>query len=467
MESEQFQHQASRNCQQQVTDSSRLKRPRSYLSPPYHQNGESQQRSQAANTSSSHSSEKKKIDFPPLIATFKGPQQATIRELADELISNWKNQHGIDLSITARFGHMHSFLVFANDSPTFESLLDPIRWPDSLKGVEMSVKSPRQLPAEYSLIIQQFHRNWNEEEILLELKQNYASLVKLTRMKVKDGSPLNAVRADFRSRDEVTSVLRLGKIKVGSMVQPVKQYHLPIRINKCMKCLQHDHTTNTCTRRRLCPRCAEEHSLEKGCSNKEKCANCGGDHYSGHSACPIVQDRRRVLLDQAQRTKAELLVEVEQRLHQQNNGSRQDPSVLIDGNLPEPYSRVVNHPRDQPLQRNIELTLNAFLAKMERRLEDFSSRITSQLCEIEKKVNVYADRQQKQDKIINEIILPSIQALHHAISRTPNKNKSQNDLPKLLEDINRIVTEYSQQPDTHIQQTSPEHFNTSVINVSH
>ena len=37
------------------------------------------------------------------------------------------HQHGIDLIITARFGHMHSLLIFADDSPTFESLLDPSR----------------------------------------------------------------------------------------------------------------------------------------------------------------------------------------------------------------------------------------------------------------------------------------------------------------------------------------------------
>jgi hypothetical protein len=128
---------------------------------------------------------------------FSGDQQSSIKEITDELISKWKNQHGIDLILTARFGHMHSLLIFADDSSTFESLLDPNRWPKELKEVEIVVKPPRQLPPDYSLIIQQFHRNWNEDEWLYELQQRYVSLFKITRMRVKDGSPLNAVRADF------------------------------------------------------------------------------------------------------------------------------------------------------------------------------------------------------------------------------------------------------------------------------
>jgi hypothetical protein len=189
---------------------------------------------------------------------------------------------------------MHSLLVFADDSSTFESLLDPNRWPKELKEIEIEVKAPRQLPPDYSLIIQQFHRNWNEDEWLYELQQRYVSLFKITCMRVKDGSPLYAVRADFKSIDEVKTLIRSGRINVGSMIHP-------IRINKCLKCLRHDHTTSSCIRPRLCSRCAEEHSLEHGCQNKEKCINCEGDHTSGHSACPIVQEKRRALVDQSKK----------------------------------------------------------------------------------------------------------------------------------------------------------------------
>ncbi|CAF4742888.1 unnamed protein product [Rotaria sp. Silwood1] len=392
-----------------------------------------------------HPTPDSKISFPPIVVKFIGEQQASIKEITDDLISKWKSQHGINLAITARFGHMHSLLVFADDSPTFESLLDPNRWPRTLKEADLEVKVPRQSPPEYSLIIQQFHRNWNEDEWLTELQHRYVSLYKLTRMRVKDGSLLNAVRADFKSIDEVKTLIRSGKINVGSMIHPVKPYHLPLRINKCLKCLRHDHTTKSCSQPRLCPRCAAEHSLEHGCPNHEKCINCGsGDHISGHSACPIVQEKRRALVEQAKRKRAELLVLAERQHHY--NYQERDYPALINHNLSHSSSHISHQPvgssqrsyaqatlnqREQAPKQNIEHVLSSFLDKMERRLDEFSSRLSSQLCDIEKKINVYSDRQLEMENIINELILPSIQELSRIVSQSSkNRNKL---LPLLYE----------------------------------
>ncbi|CAF2927596.1 unnamed protein product [Rotaria sp. Silwood2] len=158
-----------------------------------------------------------KISFSPIAVKFVGKQQTLIKEVTDDLTSKWKNQH----------------------------VLDPNKWSRALKEVNIDVKVPRQLPPEYSLVIQQFHRNWNEDEWLTELEQLYVSLYKITGMQVKVGSPLNAVRTDFESIEEVKTLIRSGKINVGSMIYPVQSYHLPIRINKCFR---HDRTTKNCTR---------------------------------------------------------------------------------------------------------------------------------------------------------------------------------------------------------------------------
>ncbi|CAF1176840.1 unnamed protein product, partial [Rotaria magnacalcarata] len=264
----------------QTTERTTNKRPRSYVSPSDQQQTDVHRKIDSRHQQVTHPAAYSKISFPPIVVKFKADQQASIKEITDDLILKWKNQHGIDLIITARFGHMHSLLVFADDSSTFESLLDPNRWPRTLNEVEIAVNIPRQFPPAYSLIIQQFHRNWSEDEWLIELQQRYVSLYKITRMRVKDGSPLNAVRADFKSIEEVKTLIESGKINIGSMIHPVKLYHLPMRVNKCLKCLRHDHTTKSCSQPRLCPRCAQEHSLEHGCHNNEKCVNCGGDHIS-------------------------------------------------------------------------------------------------------------------------------------------------------------------------------------------
>ncbi|CAF4620163.1 unnamed protein product, partial [Rotaria sp. Silwood2] len=167
--------------------------------------------------------------------------------------------------------------------------------------------------------------------------------------------PLNAVRADFKSIEEVKTLIRSGKINVGSMIHPVKPYHLPIRVNKCLKCLKHDHTTRSCTRPRLCPRCADEHSLEHGCPNQERCINCGGDHISGHSACPIVQEKRRVLVEQSKRQRTELLVLAERQQHRYDFHERDYPTLGND-NLQLPSSQMPQQTTESSQKSYAEMT---------------------------------------------------------------------------------------------------------------
>ncbi|CAF3360716.1 unnamed protein product [Rotaria socialis] len=368
---------------------------------------------------------------------------------------------------------MHSLLIFADDSSTFESLLDPSRWPKTLKDVDIEVKTPRQLPPAYSLIIQQFHRNWNEDEWLTELQQHYVSLYRITRMRVKEGSPLNAVRADFKSIDEVKTLVRSGKINVGSMIHPVKPYHLPIRINKCLKCLRHDHSTKTCSLPRLCPRCAEAHSLENGCPNHERCINCGGnDHMS---------EKRRNLVEQSKKQKAELLILTDRQQHQYNFQENDHPALANDDprNIPShmqqqitessqrSYAQAILKQRKQNPQQNIEYTLSSFISKMDSRLENFSSRLSSQLCDIEKKIDVYADRQCQLEKIINEIILPSIQLLGRISLQSPKKRNGQEDFNAFNNKINEILLNQKHQTNYLNQQLITDHTDSPTTYVYH
>jgi hypothetical protein len=76
----------------------------------------------------------------------------------------------------------------------------------------------------------------------------------------------------------------------------------------------------------------------------------------------------------------------------------------------------------------MEYTLSSFLNKMEHRLEEFSFRLSSQLCEIEKKLNVYSNWQNKLEKIVHEIILPSIQVLGRTTLHSPKKRNNQDEL---------------------------------------
>lgn len=430
------------------------KRPRSYTSPPARDFTEANQSITQKNQMTSSNEAGTKIVFPPFVFKFIGEQKATIKEITDELILGWKQQHGIDLCITARFGHMQSVLIFTDEAASFESLLSTSRWPRSLSGVEVNVKEQRQLPPEYSLVIQQFHRNWDERDWIDEMQARYPSLSKMTRMRIKDGSPLNAVRADFTSVEEVRQIIKLGKICVGSMIHPVKRYYLPVRINKCQKCLQHDHTTKSCSSPRLCPRCATEHTMEFACSNDVRCANCGGGHFSGNSACPIVQEKRRTLLENSKKQRAELLVLAERQQCEDNStktreGIRQ-PLDTIHHQSIQPqrrsYAQSVQAPPARAQQQNIELILSSFLEKMEQRLDQFSSRLSSQICEIEKRTDTCEDRQGELEKTLAELVLPAIRELAEQIANSAKNGIFQETSTKIINKLTAAIDQHTKQP---------------------
>jgi predicted nucleic acid-binding Zn-ribbon protein len=78
-------------------------------------------------------------------------------------------------------------------------------------------------------------------------------------------------------------------------------------------------------------------------------------------------------------------------------------------------------------------------------MEEFSLRLTSQLCEIEKKLISLTDQQSKTEKIIYETILPSIQALCGAAAQ-PSKKKQhvQDELNKVSKEIKDVMKGHKQ-----------------------
>jgi hypothetical protein len=81
-----------------------------------------------------------------------------------------------------------------------------------------------------------------ESEVEDELRAEYPTLVKLTRMFVKEGTLLNLVQADFKSIGQVKQLLHKQAIHIGKLEHPVKPSHPPARIEKCKKCHKHGHS---------------------------------------------------------------------------------------------------------------------------------------------------------------------------------------------------------------------------------
>ncbi|CAF5212208.1 unnamed protein product, partial [Rotaria magnacalcarata] len=122
--------------------------------PPNQHQDELHQRMESEPRMMTYQTNNSKISFPLIIIKFNVEQNFSVKEITDDLILKWEHHHEIDLVVRARFGHLHFLLGFADDSSTFESLLDLSRWLQTLNEVEIQVKVPRQLPSEYSLVIQ-------------------------------------------------------------------------------------------------------------------------------------------------------------------------------------------------------------------------------------------------------------------------------------------------------------------------
>ena len=326
--------------------------------------------------------------------------------------------------------------------------MDQSHWPPLLKVLKIKFQLPRTLPSEYSIVIRQFHKNWIEREVEQEMRTDYPSLVKLTRMFVKEDTPLNLVRADFHSISQVKQLLLKQVICIGQLEHPIKPYHSPVRIEKCRKCHSHDHTSATCQAPQRCMRCSQQHSFKDGCNNEIKCANCGQSHYAGHSACPHVQKKRREIADKNAQNRAQLLVRASQMgRHQYQYAEQEFPTIRIPSDATPPTKRQEQHNSNYAnaviqksgptkVQRSIdsvEQMLSSCLANIEQRLREFETRLLSQVCDIERKIDMRAESVASMESAVYDLILPSIRQLITMIQTSSKQSTSstKSDLAKI------------------------------------
>ncbi|CAF4905646.1 unnamed protein product [Rotaria sp. Silwood1] len=355
---------------------------------------------------------KQSSKFPPYSITFKrSPQveQVTDRKLLELLLVEWKDKNNYVPDITGRFGHGKCLLIFANDETSFEELFNQQNWPTKINDCEFDLKIPRVSPSIYSLVIQQFFNSWNIEEVFEDLKTLYPTLIKLTRMYSFNNKPLNLVRADFCSLQQVKKLLDDGRITIDHMKNLVKQYHPPAKISKCMKCYSHHHSTNECTSQvQLCIRCSLDHPYNNNCQNEIKCINCGQDHYAGHSACPETQ-------------------------HQQ-----------------QPHKNDRNHVY-------IENILTTFSNKIEYRLQQFEERLINQVIEVEKIVDNLKSTTCELETVIFETILPSIKAIQECSFVNTRSTSTREDLTRYKNEVTNLLT----RKNNNNNNTKPNKSNTS------
>jgi hypothetical protein len=272
--------------------------------------------------------------------------------------------------------------------------------------------------------VQQFPKCWEEAETAEEIKEKYPTLIKITRMYGRNDTTLNSIRADFHSLKQVQTLLQEGTITVGQMKLPVKTYHQPARIRKCMRCYSHEHATISCSSQQICIRCGQQHPLSNDCRNEIKCVNCQQRHYAGHPSCPVVQQKRKQLAEQQKIHRAKLLVKdsnLQTGISQSHNTraamANESPrcsaySYAEATKQRTPLSHTEPKGKHQGREHeHIEQILMATAAHIETRVSALGTALTAQLCELEAKIDNFCGKLNAVAQVVYDIVIPAIQTI--------------------------------------------------------
>ena len=254
--------------------------------PPQHQS------TTVANPNNSAATRRRSVPLPPFKLEFENHQKPTEILVLNELV---KHNNHLNVNTARYLSHQqsrHLLAVFANDSATYELLLQPTSWPSRFCGLSFEVIPPRRIPTSYSVLVHRVPREWTIDAIQPLIAQRYPSVLHVARI-FHDRQPINRIRVDFQSNDDVQIILQCQHILIDSIRYPAFPYKPLTRIDRCFRCQQFGHKAANCTHASKCFKCGEAHEYDRNCMNPIKCANCSDAHMAGSPECPVKISFRR------------------------------------------------------------------------------------------------------------------------------------------------------------------------------
>ena len=230
--------------------------------------------------------QKTKTNFPPFKIEFENQQKPIEIHVLNELVKHNNKLNVSSASYSSYPQSRHVLLLFANDSFSYEFLVEKSAWPKSICGLSFQVTYPNRIPTSYSIIVNQIPRDWNVDSIKPLIVSRYRSMVQAVRI-FREGKPTNRIRIDFRSNDDVHMILQDSYIYIDSIRYSAVAYKPLVRIDRCFRCQQFGHKSTNCSDEPKCYKCGEPHDYQKTCLNAVKCANCSGQHMAGAPECPV------------------------------------------------------------------------------------------------------------------------------------------------------------------------------------
>ena len=251
----------------------------------------------------SNERKRQKSTLPPIKVEFDRHQKPAEIQVLNDLV---KHDNRLNVSSASYSTHPHSrhvLLVYAKDSATYEMLLESKSWPTTLGGLPFKVTLPTRTPTSYSIIVNRVPREWNVDSIKPLIAQRYLSTVQVTRI-FREGQPINRIRVDFRSNEDVQTIVNSSHIFIDSIRYPAVAYKPLARLDRCFPYHQFGHKAANCENEPKCFKCGDHHEYNRDCANAVRCANCSGTHMAGSPECPVKICYRREQRQQQEKQRA-------------------------------------------------------------------------------------------------------------------------------------------------------------------
>ena len=184
---------------------------------------QSQQQQSSSASPLTNERNRQKFTLPPIKVEFEGQQGPAEIQVLNNLV---KHENRLNVSSASYSNHLHSryvHLVYTNDSATYEMSLQSKSWPHTLGGLQFKATLPTRTSTSHSVIVNCVPRDWHVDTIKPLIEQRYLSTVQVTRI-FREGQPINQIRVDFRSNQDVQSIVSNSHIFIDSVLYPAVAY---------------------------------------------------------------------------------------------------------------------------------------------------------------------------------------------------------------------------------------------------
>ena len=205
-----------------------------------------------------------RANLPPFNVEFEAQQKPMEIQVLNDLVKHNDRLNVNAASYSTHPQSSHVLLIFANDSPTYEMLFENGSWPTSICGLAFKVSPPSRIPTSYSVMVNRVPREWHVDSIRPLIAHRYLSTVQVIRI-FRDGQPINRIRVDFRSNDDVQKILQCSHLSIDSIRYPAVPYKPLVRIDRCFRCQQFGHKAINCSNESKCYKCGEQHDYNRDC----------------------------------------------------------------------------------------------------------------------------------------------------------------------------------------------------------